>query len=192
MAKLTRDKIVSVAHQALVEGGRDNVVLRGVARELGVTAPALYDHFRSRSALLLALTEIGYRDLIAATDVAGDTAIERVRERALAYVEFAGENPALFQLMFLFRPEAVELETEDGVAVDNELDVATEAFEQGAADLRLAMADGDLREGDVTRTAMAIWTAMHGAATIALTAPSVASDIATDVIDTLLAGLSPD
>ena len=50
----------------------------------------------------------------------------------------------------------------------------------------------DLREGDVTRTAMAIWTAMHGAATIALTAPSVASDIATDVIDTLLAGLSPD
>lgn len=189
-AKLTRDRIVTVAQQALVDGGHDNVALRAVARQLGVTAPALYDHFRSRSALLLALAENGYRALIAATDVAGETAVERIRERAIAYVTFAEENPAVFQLMFLFRPEAVEVSTEDGAAVDNELAAATDAFEQAAADLRVAMDDGDLAEADIDRTALVIWTAMHGVATIALTAPSLAADIAGDVIDTLLAGLA--
>ncbi len=167
------------------------MLLRAIARDLGVTAPALYAHFSSRDDLLRAIAEDGFFALIDATQVTADRAIERVRLRALAYVRFASEHPELFRLMFLFRPAAVELVNDEGVTVDNELNAATEAFEQGAADLALAIADGDLAPREVNEIAMILWASTHGVATIALTAPAIAESIAADVVDTMLAGLAP-
>lgn len=189
--KLTRERIVSVANAALVAGGHEAVALRGIARDLGVTAPALYDHFDSRDDLLRALAEHGYAALSEALEVDGPRPIDRIRQRALAYIEFASQHPELFRLMFLFRPAAVELVDEDGAAVDNELSAATAAFDEGVADLSGAIADGDLVDRDVLQLAMITWTTTHGVATVALTAPSVAAEVAEDVIDTMLAGLRP-
>ncbi len=189
--KLSRERIVSAANAALTSGGHEAVVLRAIARDLGVTAPALYDHFDSRDDLLRSLAEHGYLVLAEALRVDGERAIDRVRRRALAYVEFAGEHAELFRLMFLFRPAAVDLVDEHGASVDNELDAASVAFDLGAADLQRAIDDGDLVDGDVVHLAMILWTAIHGVATVALTAPAVAADVAEDVIDTVLAGLRP-
>lgn len=189
--KLTRERIVSVASAALAAGGHEAVALRGIARDLGVTAPALYDHFDSRDDLLRALAEHGYAALSEALEVDGERPVDRVRQRALAYVEFASGHPELFRLMFLFRPSAVELVDEDGAAVDNELNAATAVFEQGVADLSGAIADGDLVDRDALHLAMILWTTTHGVATVALTAPTVAAEVAEDVIDTMLAGLRP-
>ncbi len=189
--KLTRERIVAAANEALAAGGHEAVALRAIARDLGVTAPALYDHFDSRDELLRALAEHGYIVLADALAVEGQRAIDRVRRRALAYVEFASEHPELFRLMFLFRPSAVELVDGEGYEVDNELEAATVTFERGTADLRIAIDDGDLADRDVLELALILWTATHGVATVARTAPSVAADVAEDVIDTVLAGLRP-
>lgn len=191
MAKLNRDRIVSAARQALVDGGHESVALRALARKLGVTAPALYDHFDSKDALLRSVAEDGFLALIDAIEVDGERAIDRIRQRALAYIGFASENAELFRLMFLFRPAAVELVNEDGQAIDNELGVATEAFERGSADLVVAIADGHMVERDTTELAMLMWSATHGIAMLALTAPTVAASVAEDVIDTILLGLKP-
>lgn len=191
MAKLSRVRIVSTARQALLDGGHERVALRSLARDLGVTAPALYDHFDSKDALLRSVAEDGFLALIDAIEVDGERAIERIRKRALAYIGFASENVELFRLMFLFRPAAVDLVNEDGQTIDNELGTATEAFERGAADLAVAIADGDMVERDTTELAMLMWSTTHGIAMLALTAPTVAASVAEDVIDTILAGLRP-
>jgi AcrR family transcriptional regulator len=191
VAKLSRDRIVSAARQALVDGGHERVALRALARDLGVTAPALYDHFDSKDALLRSVAEDGFFALIEAIEVDGERAIDRIRQRALAYIGFASENAELFRLMFLFRPAAVDLVNEHGQAIDNELGVATEAFERGAVDLAVAIADGHMVERNTAELAMLMWSTTHGIAMLALTAPTVAASVAEDVIDTILAGLKP-
>ncbi len=190
-SKLSRERIVSAANAALTAGGHEAVVLRAIARDLGVTAPALYDHFDSRDDLLRALAEHGYRAMAEALAVDGDRAIDRVRARALAYVQFAADHPELFRLMFLFRPAAVELVDADGDVIDNELSAATAVFDQSVDDLEAAVANGDLVDRDILRLAMILWTTTHGVATVALTAPEVAAEVAEDVIDTASAGLRP-
>jgi len=59
----TRDEILEAARRLLVESGLEQVTLRGIAGELGMTAPALYRYFDSREALLESLIDTLYDDL---------------------------------------------------------------------------------------------------------------------------------
>jgi AcrR family transcriptional regulator len=59
----TRDEIVEAARTLLVQSGLEQVTLRGIAGELGMTAPALYRYFDSREALLEALIDALYDEL---------------------------------------------------------------------------------------------------------------------------------
>lgn len=185
MALLTRARIVDEALGLVEQNGHENLSLRGLAATLGVTAPALYDHVTSKDEVLQAVAATGYRGLEAAYDETGGRAIERVRERALAYVRFARDNPELFRLMFMFRPQAVAIE------VDNELSAATNVFESAVDDVRKAIAEGDLVDRDADQLGLTLWASMHGVATVATMAPPVAEAVADDVIDALLAGLRP-
>jgi AcrR family transcriptional regulator len=185
MALLTRARIVDEALEFVEQNGHEKLSLRGLAATLGVTAPALYDHVSSKDEVLQAVAASGYRELEASYDVTGGRAIERVRERALAYVRFARDNPELFRLMFMFRPQAVAIE------VENELSAATTVFDAAVDDLGAAIADGDLVRRDPQHLGLTLWASMHGVATIATVAPPVAEAVAGDVIDALLAGLRP-
>lgn len=186
MALLTRSRIVDEARRIVEREGHEQLSLRGLASALDVTAPALYDHVTSKDDVLQAVAAQGY-DALAASydDVRGERAIDRVRERALAYVAFARDHGELFRLMFMFRPQAVAIE------VDNELSAATSVFESAVDDVGKAIADGDIVDRDPNQIGLTLWAAMHGVATVAIIAPPVAAAVAADVIDALLAGLSP-
>lgn len=49
---VTREQIAAIARRLLVEHGPDAVSLRGIAREIGMTAPGLYRYYGSREELL--------------------------------------------------------------------------------------------------------------------------------------------
>ncbi|GIF20761.1 TetR family transcriptional regulator [Paractinoplanes tereljensis] len=69
--------------------------LRAVAKRAGVSATAPYRHYADKDALESALATEGFRDLGERLAGAGGLA-----ELGVAYVAFALERPALFQLMF--------------------------------------------------------------------------------------------
>lgn len=185
MALLSAERIVDTAKQIVRTEGHERLSVRGLARRLDVTAPAIYDHLESKDAVLRAVAASGYADLRTAHATRAETAIERMRERALAYVEFARTNPELFRLMFTFRPGAIAIEA------DNELGAATEVFEAGVDDVRQAITDGALVDRDPVHLSLTLWTAIHGVATVSLVAPPIADATAADVIDAMLAGLRP-
>lgn len=182
---LTRERIVETACRLVAESGHEQLTLRGLASELGVTAPALYDHVSSKDELLGVIAGVGYRELAASYTVEFDRAIDRVRARALAYIAFASTNSELFRVMFMFRPAAVRIEA------DNELVEASDVFEFGQADIARAQADGDLVDTSAEHLGLTLWAAMHGVATVSLIAEPVAAAVAEDVIDAMLAGLRP-
>lgn len=183
--RLTRERIVAAAVEMVEDVGYEALALRGLAQRLEVTAPALYDHFRSKSDVLGAVASVGYEHLNAMFDVGDARAIDRCRNRARAYIRFAQERPELFRVMFLYRPEAVAIEA------DNQLGAADTTFERGLADLAQAVADGDLIDRDPVQLNLTLWAALHGVASIALIAPPLADQVADDVIDAMFTGLHP-
>ena len=184
-APLTRERIVAAALEQVERSGHEALSLRGLAKELRVTAPAIYDHLENKAEVLGAVATHGYLALDDLFEVVGELAIDRVRARARAYVDFAAARPELFRVMFLYRPAAVEIEA------DNELSAASGAFEHGLADLQQAIADGDIVDRDPIQLSFTMWAAIHGVASVGLIAPPIAEQVADDVIDAMLAGLRP-
>jgi AcrR family transcriptional regulator len=96
-----RSALIDEGLRLLVTATADQFSLREVARNVGVSAPAVYRHFPDKAAFLAALAKDGLRRLGAAQAEAG-----RVGGKAgfaasgQAYVHFAIANPGLFRLIF--------------------------------------------------------------------------------------------
>ncbi|MGI9623717.1 MAG: TetR/AcrR family transcriptional regulator [Acidimicrobiales bacterium] len=183
--RLSRERIVEAAGRAIEAEGYEAISLRSLAKRLEVTAPAIYDHVESKDDLLRAVAASGYVAMDAAFDVGGKRAIDRCRERALAYVRFSQDRPELFRVMFLYRPAAVPVEA------DNELSAASSMFDRGLADIVAAVEEGHLIDRDPIQINLTLWAAIHGVATVGLLAPGLADLVVDDVVDALFKGLAP-
>ncbi|MEV4638510.1 TetR/AcrR family transcriptional regulator [Actinoplanes sp. NPDC049548] len=101
----TVTEIKDSARRLLVAGGPTAVSLRAIARDVGMTAPALYRYFASLDALVLAIVTDLFEDLRhAVEDVAAAHADEepltRVGHMARQFRRWALAHPAEFALMF--------------------------------------------------------------------------------------------
>jgi AcrR family transcriptional regulator len=161
----------------------DELSLRRLAATLGVTAPALYAHVRDKGDLLAAVAEQSFAELVADFE-AVDTPdpAERLAAYGRVYVRKAIEEPELFRVMFVFRPGMVPLPE-----VDNELRAATVAFDLPGAAIAEAMATGAIHpDRDPLLTAMTLWTASHGLASVFLLGRSDAEVVLPDNADELI------
>ena len=140
---LDRAGVVAAARDSIAKEGYEAFSLRQLASQLGVTAPALYAHVRGKKELIRAVAEMEFgrfTKLLEKVDL--NDPLERIREGARVYVNFARENPEIFRLMFRFRPVITEEPRGD------EFDAATRSFQRGAASIRQAMDAGALRNDD--------------------------------------------
>lgn len=100
----TEAEIKGVARRLLVESGGTELSLRGIAREMGMTAPGLYRYFENLGALAEAMCH-EYLDEISATirgalDVAGEGVAIRVHVAIRTFRDWAVSHPAEFGLLF--------------------------------------------------------------------------------------------
>jgi AcrR family transcriptional regulator len=99
-----RATLLRQAEKMLRETGIEGFSLRALAERSGVTAPAVYHHFRDKNDLLCALAEVGFVDLHATTTAAiGDRSgseRQRMQRFLTAYVGFAADRPEIYDLMF--------------------------------------------------------------------------------------------
>lgn len=98
-------EIKAAARRHLVDHGVEGVQLRAIARDLGMTAPALYRYFESHEALLTALVVDLYGELAdvveqAAEAVREEGPWERLGEAARAFRRWSVTHPREFTLLF--------------------------------------------------------------------------------------------
>jgi AcrR family transcriptional regulator len=101
----TRAEIMQAARALLIAGGAERVTLRGIASELGMTAPALYRYFGNRELLLAALCNDLYDELadalVAARDRDPDAPLKaRFLATAHAFRRWALDHRPEFGLLF--------------------------------------------------------------------------------------------
>jgi AcrR family transcriptional regulator len=84
---LTLGPILTVALAQFVEHGYDATTVRTIAKEVGVTVPALYYHFENKQAILVALLDHAMTTVSSHVDAAIAEAGEAPAERFAAIVE---------------------------------------------------------------------------------------------------------
>jgi AcrR family transcriptional regulator len=99
-----REDVKAVALTQLARSGASAISVNAIAKQLGVSGPALYRYFASRDDLLAELVVDAYHDLAtalaAATDDPDLPAVQRLRALAGAWREFAHAQPHRYQLLF--------------------------------------------------------------------------------------------
>ena len=102
----TVDEIKTVARAQMAAEGTAGVTLRAIAREMGMTAPALYRYFASRDDLVTALVIDAYDALADAMEAAVEAVrtegrhADRVRAAFGAFRAWALDHPTEFALIF--------------------------------------------------------------------------------------------
>ena len=153
-----RERLVGAGVDMLEEVGAAQLGLRAITRAAGVSHGAPRRHFPTHRALLAAIAARGFADLIErfAQAAAGTTTPrEQLQVMAAEYVEFAGERPEMFTLMFrhdLLEGSGAELRS-TSLPLFGSLVALVEEATAGSADAR--------------ERALGIWTGLHGMAVLA-------------------------
>jgi AcrR family transcriptional regulator len=154
-----RETLIAAGLRMLEHAGPEQISLRELAKQAGVSHNAPYRHFADREALLGAICAQGFERLNAAIDAAAASSADpRARLKALrAYVAFALDNPRHMQIMF----GVYALHTRPEVAA-----VTQHAFERVIEIVKDGQASGVVKPGDPRVVAFALWAHLHGIASI--------------------------
>jgi AcrR family transcriptional regulator len=157
-----RRALVTAATELAATGGAEGVALREAARRVGVSPSAAYRHFPSRDGLLAqvgstAREALARRMLEAMAAVRRRDrrrlAVDRFRASGRAYIEFALDEPGLFEVAF--RPCPPDLYVPDDPSPYALLSEALDALDAaGMLTVRRAGAEAYA------------WIAVHGAAVL--------------------------
>jgi len=188
-----RRALLDAALAIVSREGPASLSLRAVARRVGVSPQATYNHFPDKAALLAAAAEEGLRVLERQMREARDRATSpgaRLEATGVAYVRFATAHGAHFRLLGV--PDLADKGTHPGLAA---------AYEAAFAVLLDAIAEcqaaGVVREGAPRELALAAWSTVHGLAGLvvdgqaSLVGLGAASEaLATKVVRVLFKGLA--
>jgi len=165
-----RDGLIAAGVELARAGGPDAVVLREAARMVGVVPNAAYRHFADRGELLAAVCAAAMRELAArmAAGTArvrgkyGDAAAARRRLHAIgrAYLEFAREQPGLFETAFAL-PHQHAYAAQDGGAAHSPM-----PLDQLRAVLDELTDAGVLSKQRRPGLEYPIWSTVHGLAVL--------------------------
>lgn len=160
-----REQILSCACTLYLDHGLEGFSMRKLAREVGVTAPALYRHYDSKERVLVDVVGEAFKVFASYLYRAleGDTPAGRFRRTGEAYLNFALDHPRYYEMLHV-SPSVLGLE-----------ELPREAAAQACATgqflvdrVREAMEAGLLRKGDPTAVARTIWAHAHGMVSIYL------------------------
>jgi AcrR family transcriptional regulator len=163
-----RSALIEAGLAHLEAGGEADISLRQLAREVGVSATAVYRHFPDKRALLAALAARGFALLGIAQREASQAAgggVDGFAATGRAYVRFALANPALFRLTF----------THAGIGS------ASGLGDDDAAQMLLAYAR-EFAGQNAPALALQAWSVAHGLAMLMLDGRVEPSDATIDAV----------
>lgn len=153
----TAERILHCALEELAERGLDGLSLRSVGTKAGITPMAVYRHYADKADLLRALGEHAFAVWRGQVEAIPGTDVRLWLEGAArAFIDFAMDDPALFDAAFVLRTKVERIYPEDFRAGKSP------AVSLMVAQLTRGQAEGLVRAGDPLEMAMAVWGVLQG------------------------------
>jgi AcrR family transcriptional regulator len=153
------DTILAAACDLYLKDGLDAFSMRKLAKEVGVTAPALYRHYDGREAVLADVVRAAHRAFMSYIYRAleAPTPLERLMRAGEGYLAFTLEHPRWYAIMFS-GPERLGME-----AFPEDIAAMGCAIHQFWIDrVSECMRAGILQDGDPLDVSMTMWAHAHG------------------------------
>lgn len=159
-----RGAVLEAARTMVSNQGTAGLSLRALAREVGVSHPAIYNHFADREALLVELSIEALHALASNQRAAlakATSPLDGLQRLALAYLRFGVSDPA--RLRLAFTPEL----SRSGDYL--QLRAAADAAEAPAVEAVTKAAEAGLLSGSAIRDrTVTMWALVHGFTVLAI------------------------
>ena len=157
-----RAALIDAGLALIQEKGVRALTLREIGARVGVSRMAAYRHFSDKADLLGAIREAGFAQFASALDTArrkarGKGFWPQLAAMALAYVRFAADHQAHYEVMF--GPNGYREENPPAPS-------GARAFAILDETIRLGQEAGEIRPGDSIALARMVWALVHGLSTL--------------------------
>jgi AcrR family transcriptional regulator len=158
-----RAVLIQAGLELIAEKGVRALTLREIGARVGVSRMAAYRHFADKAKLLAAIREVGFEKFAAALEEGREKAAPefsaRMNGMGVAYVRFARDHAAYFEVMFSTPPTG---EPEEACEAEKRaFQILEESIVEGQV-------KGELRAGDPRLMACAAWSLVHGISALKL------------------------
>jgi AcrR family transcriptional regulator len=158
-----RNCAIAVAAQLVESSGSYDITITQVAKLSGVSAAALYRHFKDKEALVSAVSELIHKSfteyLLAAEAKVARGTFAHFEALGTAYLRFAEEKPTFFGLMWEYRG-STEIKQGSAPAMEAGFQILLDAVEF------FAVHQNSTQPHSPMRTATLLWSTVHGIATL--------------------------
>lgn len=154
-------KIIETSREIFLTDGFKGFSMRTVANRLGMSQTNLYNYWSSKRELWYAIIRHDFKEFDEALKGMAEnhkgTLVELLEKFGYFYFKFAGENFRRYQMMFVLPPPPAES------VGPTELEFEPKTIETLVVVLRKADEAGTLKEVDVEKLALYLWSVVHGA-----------------------------
>jgi AcrR family transcriptional regulator len=174
-----RAEILAAARSLFLKEGVDRVTIRAICARVGVTAPALYRHFKDKREIIIGICNETFGSLlesfrrIRAEEKEPLAALKQLME---GYVRFALAHQDEYRLLFMSK-DLLMLEFAGELEIKTDEDAIRAGIlgplvlHELAAHVAVCIERGVLRPGDPEIITEAIWSCGHGLASLLITHP---------------------
>jgi AcrR family transcriptional regulator len=153
-----RDAILSAALKLFSDEGYDNITMRKIADKIEYSVGTIYLYFKDKGEMFFELHNRGfaefYQKQLSVQQIKDP--IEKLMAHGEAYIQFAMENPEYYDVMFISRTPAKEI---------NKYDHWTQGertYDLLKLNIKQAMEAGHFKNADLEVAAFSLWSFVHG------------------------------
>lgn len=159
-----KNKIRTAAIELFLNDGVENVTIRKIAEKIEYAPATIYLYYKDKTDILMDLHKEGFTILIGYLKSiiinANDDIIAQIKKSAIAYINFAIDNPEYYHLIFIMSYK------QKGLSSPDEWDEGRIAYDSMRTSITKCIEQGVIQSGDIEEVTFANWAFLHGLASL--------------------------